>query len=97
MGFGAGDGPRRLARWMRAYSEVMSIAALLVGPPLAGLLLDTQLRVSPWGVCGGAILGVVLGIVKLMSWSESLSQRKSPTRFGPSRPPPSDFDGNRSA
>jgi F0F1-type ATP synthase assembly protein I len=86
MGRVAGDGARRLARWMLAYSEVMAIASLLAGPPLVGLLIDSQLGVAPWGVVVGACLGVVLGIVKLTSWSESLSRRSPHSKSRPSLP-----------
>jgi hypothetical protein len=60
---------------MLAYSEVMAIAALMVVPPLLGLLLDLQLKISPWGVLLGAGLGVGSGIARLVRWSESISRR----------------------
>lgn len=90
MGRVSGDGARRLARWMSAYSEVMAIASLLAGPPLVGLLIDSQLGFSPWGVIVGSVLGVGLGIVKLMSWSESLSRHGRHGKSRPSPPPPRD-------
>lgn len=90
MGRVAGEGARRLARWMVAYSEVMSIAALLAGPPLVGLLIDSQLGLSPWGVVVGAALGLGSGIVKLLSWSESLSRRAPHSKSRPSPSPPRD-------
>jgi len=89
---GSGDGARRLARWMLAYSEVMAIAALLAGPPLLGLVLDSQFGLSPGGVVAGAVLGVALGIIKLMSWNESLSRRGPEDRSARSNPAPRDLD-----
>jgi hypothetical protein len=54
---------------------VMSIAAFMVVPPLLGLLLDLQFKISPWGVVLGAGLGVGSGIARLVRWSESISRR----------------------
>ena len=84
MGRFGGDGAKRLARWMLAYSEVMSIAALMVVPPGLGLAVDRQLATTPWGVVLGASLGVGLGIFRLVSWSESVA-RSAPRgrRLGP--------------
>ena len=75
MGRLGGDGARRLARWVVAYSEVMAIAALMVVPPLAGLFFDRTLGSSPWGVILGAGLGVGSGIARLVRWSASVARR----------------------
>lgn len=46
-----------------AYSQV---GLEMVAPIVIGILLDDYLQWSPWGVSVGAVLGLVLGVVRLV-------------------------------
>jgi len=53
--------------WMLGYSEVMSIALLMVLPALGGLFVDSWLKLSPWFLIVGAVVGLVLGFHRLLN------------------------------
>jgi F0F1-type ATP synthase assembly protein I len=66
---------KELARAL-ALSQV---GMMMVVPIVIGLLLDSYLGWSPWGVVGGAVLGLTTGLVQLVRLSNQQDPKPGQT------------------
>jgi F0F1-type ATP synthase assembly protein I len=66
------------------YVALAQVGMEMVGPIGVGLALDYFIGCSPWGVIGGAVLGLVGGIAHLIHLSNRQDQSDSskPRRGG---------------
>ncbi len=65
--------PSKLAQ----YAALSQVGLEMVAPIGLGLLLDYWVAWGPWGVIGGAILGLVGGMAHLVSILKTRSARES--------------------
>ena len=68
--------PSKLAQ----YAALSQVGLEMVAPIGLGLLLDYWLAWGPWGVIGGAILGLVGGMAHLVAILKTKSSRESAKR-----------------
>jgi F0F1-type ATP synthase assembly protein I len=64
--------PRELGR----YFALAQVGLEMVVPIGLGLLLDDWLAWRPWGVIGGAVLGLMVGLIHLASLSQRQDKSK---------------------
>lgn len=70
------SGPGRLAQ----YAALSQVGVEMVAPILVGVFLDFKFEWAPWGSICGTILGLLFGIVRLVTLQqESLKQKKDGT------------------
>ena len=66
------------------YFVLAQVGVEMVAPLVLGLLLDRYLGWAPWGVIGGAMLGLVGGVVHLVViQGRSKGPGKRQSRDGP--------------
>jgi F0F1-type ATP synthase assembly protein I len=65
-------------REMGRYFALAQVGMEMVTPVGIGLALDYYLGWSPWGAVGGAVLGLVLGLIHLVALSNQ--QDRDPPR-----------------
>jgi len=68
--------PRDLGR----YFALAQVGLEMVVPIVIGLYLDTKLGWSPWGVVGGAVLGLAGGLAHLVLQLNRLENKEPPPR-----------------
>ena len=73
-------------RDVRRYMTLSQVGLEMVAPIGLGLLVDYLLGSSPWGVILGAVLGLVGGLVHLITFVST---------DDPDAPPPADQRGTR--
>lgn len=59
------------------YLALAQVGFEMVSPIGVGILLDVYLGWSPWGVIGGAVLGLCGGMAHLISLTNRQDQSKS--------------------
>lgn len=73
---GDGSNPRDMGR----YFALAQVGLEMVVPIIVGLLLDSWLSCAPWGVVGGAVLGLVGGFLHLLHQLNKMDQKDSTPR-----------------
>ena len=68
--------PSKLAQ----YAALSQVGLEMVAPIGLGLLIDYWLAWGPWGVIGGAVLGLVGGMAHLVTILKAKSSRESAKR-----------------
>jgi hypothetical protein len=64
--------PREMGR----YFALAQVGLEMVVPIVIGILLDNNLGWKPWGVVGGAVLGLVGGLAHLIHQANRLDKAK---------------------
>ena len=73
------DGPPN-HREMGRYFALAQVGLEMVAPVAVGAYLDSRLGWAPWGVVGGAVLGLVGGLAHLLVMLKRFEPKDSPPR-----------------
>jgi F0F1-type ATP synthase assembly protein I len=65
------------------YLAIGQVGLEMVIPIGVGVMLDRWLGWQPWGVVGGAVLGLTLGLVRLVRLANKEEPRKPPANNKP--------------
>jgi len=67
------------------YMALSQVGLEMVAPIVVGLLLDRWLEWGPWGLIGGAVLGLIAGLFRLVNLAAKQKESKDnqPDPSGP--------------
>jgi F0F1-type ATP synthase assembly protein I len=76
-GGGRGGPNAHDAHEMGRYFALAQVGLEMVAPIVIGLILDNNLGWKPWGVVGGAVLGLVGGLAHLVLLANRLDKNQN--------------------